>query len=32
MPFNAFNSIAKLPKKTGGPQPVRWVCGWSEWL
>ena len=26
MPFNAFNSVAKLPKKTGGPQPVRWVA------
>jgi hypothetical protein len=27
MPFNAFNSIAKLPKKTGNTvQPVRWVA------
>ena len=26
MPFNSFNSIAKLPKKTGGV-PGLWVAG-----
>ena len=26
MPFNAFNSIAKLPKKTGGVPIVNWVA------
>ena len=26
MPFNAFNSIAKLPKKTGGVPVVNWVA------
>jgi hypothetical protein len=27
MPFNAFNSIARLPKKTGGAPIVTWVAG-----